>query len=101
MDFACGPGTPIRAAADGQVIFAGTKGGYGTAVVLRHSAGYTTLYGHCSRTAVESGEFVKAGRVIAYSGNTGRTTGPHLHFEVRKYGIPKDPTGALHLAGQH
>lgn len=100
IDFACAIGTPIRAAADGQVVFVGWKGGYGTTVILRHASGYTTLYAHLSRGAVVQGQFVKAGQVIAYSGDSGRTTGPHLHFEVRKYGIPKDPTGVVLTGGR-
>ncbi len=91
VDFACSVGTPIKAAADGQVLFAGNRGGYGIAVILRHRAGYTTLYGHLSKPLVLTGQFVKAGQTIAKSGNTGRSTGPHLHFEVRKYGIPVNP----------
>jgi len=84
IDLACPIGTPIRAARNGRVSFKGYRGGYGRLVVIKHEHSYQTMYGHLSRYRVRPGDYVKAGDIIAYSGNTGRTTGPHLHFEVRR-----------------
>ncbi len=80
IDYATPIGTPIKAAYNGKVIFSGVKHGYGNTVVIRHAAGYKTLYAHLSRYIVHVGQKVKTGERIAYSGNTGRSTGPHLHF---------------------
>jgi murein DD-endopeptidase MepM/ murein hydrolase activator NlpD len=84
-------GQDVRAAAGGVVTFAGEKGGYGTSLTVRHSDGLETRYAHLSSMDVREGDTVAAGQVIARSGNTGRTTGPHLHFEVRQNGRPVDP----------
>lgn len=84
-------GTPVRAALGGVVAQAGWRGGYGYAVEINHGNGYSTLYAHLSRVLVAPGTPVAAGQVIALSGNTGRSTGPHLHFEVRYNGRPVDP----------
>ena len=86
VDLAAAVGTPIRAAAAGDVIVAkgsGWNGGYGVYLVIRHDNGTQTLYAHNSRNAVPVGTRVAAGATVAYVGNTGRSTGPHLHFEVR------------------
>lgn len=91
VDLAAASGTPIAAAADGQVVSAGWRGGYGQAVSIAHSGGVDTLYGHMSRIAVRAGELVHRGEVIGYVGSTGLATGPHLHFEVRRNGRPVDP----------
>ena len=80
IDYATPIGTVIKAAYTGKVIFAGRKGGYGKTVVIRHAAGYKTLYAHLSSYQVHVGQKVKTGQRIARSGNTGRSTGPHLHF---------------------
>jgi murein DD-endopeptidase MepM/ murein hydrolase activator NlpD len=80
IDYATPIGTPIKAAYSGKVIFVGRKGGYGKTVVIKHTAGYKTLYAHLSRFHVSVGQKVKTGQHIADSGNTGRSTGPHLHF---------------------
>jgi len=80
IDYAVSVGTPIKAAYSGKVIFAGHKGGYGNTVVIRHPAGYKTLYAHLSAFKTHVGKRVKTGDLIALSGNTGRSTGPHLHF---------------------
>ena len=80
IDYATPVGTAIKAAYSGRVIFAGRKGGYGKTVVIKHHAGYKTLYAHLSRFHTHVGAHVKTGDLIAYSGNTGRSTGPHLHF---------------------
>lgn len=90
-DLAAAAGTPIRASKAGKVVFAGRKGGYGNTVILAHSGGWSTLYGHASRLAVKVGQVVEAGDVIAYVGSTGHSTGPHLHYELRKNGKPVDP----------
>jgi hypothetical protein len=90
-DLAAAMGTPIRASKAGKVSFAGRKGGYGNAVILSHAGGWSTLYGHASRLAVEVGQEVAAGQVVAYVGSTGHSTGPHLHYELRQNGNPVDP----------
>ncbi len=91
VDFAAGTGTPIHAAGDGVVVHAGWWGGYGNCVVIAHGNGRSTLYGHCSSVHVSSGQKVRRGEVIAAVGCTGYSTGPHLHFEVRRNGVPVNP----------
>jgi len=86
IDYATPVGTPIHAAYSGRVIFAGRKGGYGNVVIIRHLGGYKTYYAHLSRFKTYVGQKVKTGDVIAYSGNTGRSTGPHLHFGLSQNG---------------
>ena len=95
IDIAGPIGTPIWAARAGTVVVAGAQSGYGTTVVLDHGGGMTTLYGHQSRLAVRTGETVRQGQVIGYVGNTGQSTGPHLHFETRFGGSPRNPRGCL------
>src|SRR5205814_501516 len=95
IDIACGIGTPIHAAKAGTVIFSGSMSGYGNAVIVDHGGGFSTLYAHQSRTAAGEGESVRQGEVIGYSGNTGHSTGPHLHFETRVGGSPQDPRSYL------
>lgn len=91
QDFAAPRGTLIQAAADGQVKRAAFVQGYGFLVELRHRNGYITRYGHCSKLLVQKGEWVRKGDPIAKVGSTGLSTAPHLHFEIRKNGVPKDP----------
>jgi len=91
IDFGARRGTPILAAAEGRVIFSGWKGGYGKVIKLQHQDNYVTLYAHQSRLKVKVGMHVKQGQVIGYVGNTGRSTGPHLHFGLYKNGRPIDP----------
>ncbi|ERM91514.1 hypothetical protein O163_10090 [Caldanaerobacter subterraneus subsp. yonseiensis KB-1] len=91
IDFGLPSGTPVKAAADGVVVLAGEYGGYGKAVVINHTDGLSTVYGHLSEIKVEEGKEVKQGEAIGLSGSTGRSTGPHLHFEIRKDGQPVDP----------
>jgi murein DD-endopeptidase MepM/ murein hydrolase activator NlpD len=95
IDIAVGQGTPVHAAAAGTVIYAGWMDGYGNLVVVDHGNGLSTAYGHNSTLASSVGEAVTAGQVIAYSGSTGHSTGPHVHFEVRVNGSPVDPLGYL------
>ncbi|MBD2624898.1 murein hydrolase activator EnvC family protein [Trichormus variabilis] len=95
LDFAASYGSTIRAADSGTVIFAGWYGGYGKAVIISHSNGITTLYGHSSELYVSEGQAVQKGQAIASVGSTGLSTGPHLHFEVRRDGTPVDPANYL------
>lgn len=95
LDFAGSHGSPIRAADSGTVIFAGWYGGYGNTVIISHGKGLTTLYGHCSQLYVDEGQSVQRGQHIAAVGSTGLSTGPHLHFEVRRDGTPTDPIAFL------
>ncbi len=91
VDISCRTGTPVHAAAAGTVVSAGWEGAYGNAVVIDHGGGVVTLYGHCSSLAVRTGQQVRQGQVIARSGSTGWSTGPHLHFEVQRNGHPVSP----------
>ena len=91
IDLAAKKGTPISCAASGKVVFAGWKTGYGYVVMVDHGKGYETLYAHCSKLAVTAGQTVTAGKIVAYVGKTGMATGPHLHFEVRKNGVYRNP----------
>lgn len=91
IDIAAPIGTPVRAAGGGTVETAGTDPNYGLFVLLRHPNGYESMYGHASRILVREGETVSAGEVIALSGNSGRSTAPHLHFEIRREGLSLDP----------
>lgn len=92
-DLSAGGGEPIVAAADGVVVTAGPRGGYGNATVIDHGGGLATLYAHQSSMAVAGGQQVTQGQVIGYVGCTGYCTGAHLHFEVRLNGAPVDPAG--------
>jgi LysM repeat protein len=91
IDLASGYGARVNASMDGVVTYAGWMGGYGKLVVIRHSGNYTTRYGHLSSILVRKNRRVRQGQQIGYTGNTGRSTGPHLHFEVRKNGKPLNP----------
>jgi murein DD-endopeptidase MepM/ murein hydrolase activator NlpD len=96
LDFASPTGTEIHATGDGTVEFAGyNTSGYGIHVVLDHGYGYQTVYGHMSRVDVRKGQKVKRGDVIGEVGSTGLSTGPHLHYEVHKDGVPVDPVNFL------
>ena len=95
IDIANRTGTPIYAAASGVVSFAGWIRGYGRVIIISHSYGYKTVYGHCLRLYVKSGQYVKRGQYIAKMGSTGYSTGSHLHFEIRRYGKPQNPLNYL------
>ena len=88
-------GSKVRATADGVVEFAGWYGDYGKTVIIRHPSGYLTLYGHLSQIDVKEGQKIKAGDVVGRVGSTGRSTGPHLHYEVIKDNKPIDPSKFL------
>lgn len=94
-DVSAGSGTPIRAAADGVVVIAGSRGGYGNCTVIDHGSGLATVYAHQSTIGVQEGQTVKLGDVIGQVGSTGLSTGPHLHFEARLRGIPVNPTNFI------
>jgi murein DD-endopeptidase MepM/ murein hydrolase activator NlpD len=92
LDFSAPQGTPIYATADGTISLAGNTGnGYGNHVIINHGYGYETLYGHMVRVKVRNGQAVKRGEVIGWVGSTGKSTGPHCHYEVHKYGAKIDP----------
>jgi murein DD-endopeptidase MepM/ murein hydrolase activator NlpD len=91
MDIAAPLGTPIRATADGIVSFAGPAATFGNVVFIQHGHGFATAYGHNSTIRVRTGQRVRRGDIIAYVGNTGRTTGPHVHYEVHVDGVPSNP----------
>jgi len=98
IDIAAGMGAPITAVRSGKVTYAGSIDGYGLTVIIDHGDGLSTLYAHCSRLLVREGDRVAAGQLIARVGSTGRSTGPHLHLEVRLNGVPHDPMPYLQRA---
>ncbi len=91
IDIAAPEGSNIGAAASGTVIYSGTQSGYGSIVIVRHESGLLTLYAHASAVLVRQGERVEVGQPIARVGKSGRTSGPHLHFEVREGSRPRNP----------
>ncbi|HEU4754116.1 MAG TPA: peptidoglycan DD-metalloendopeptidase family protein [Armatimonadota bacterium] len=91
IDFGARVGTPVYAAASGEVFFASWRGGYGRCIIVLHGGGMSTLYGHLSRINVRAGQAVRRGQLIGAVGSTGLSTGPHLHFEVRRNGVPVNP----------
>jgi murein DD-endopeptidase MepM/ murein hydrolase activator NlpD len=96
IDLANRIGTPVTASQSGKVIFSGYKGNYGKTVIISHQQGYSTVYGHLDKILVRKGQSVRQGQQIATVGNTGRSTGPHLHFEIRRYRRNIDPLKLLH-----
>ncbi|WP_346887767.1 M23 family metallopeptidase [Clostridium sp. UBA1056] len=99
VDLAANTGTKIQAALDGTVSFSGVADGYGKVVIIDHSDNLQTVYAHCSKLDVSSGEQVLRGQFVAEVGNTGDSTGPHLHFEIRVDGVPIDPLRYTGVAG--
>lgn len=95
IDIANDMGTPIHTTADGRVAYAGWEGGYGKLVVVEHGQGFSTYYGHLSQIKVAQGDIVRRGDVVGLMGQSGDATGPHLHYEVRIYNAPVDPTKYL------
>ncbi len=90
-------GTPVRATAEGKVIYAGWKAGYGKTVIIRHAFGFRTLYAHMSKIKVKPGRWVKSGQIIGYVGSTGRSTGPHVHYEVWRYSRKQNPLKYMYV----
>jgi murein DD-endopeptidase MepM/ murein hydrolase activator NlpD len=95
VDLAAPAGTPIHAVAAGEVVESGWAGTAGQRVVVEHAQGYRTVYAHARRSLVGRGDAVVAGQAIATVGSSGRSTGPHLHFEVHRNGVPLDPASAM------
>ncbi len=95
LDIAAAEGSPVRAAGDGAVLVAGWNEEYGNFVLIDHGFGITTMYAHNSSLSVRKEDRVRVGDVIAFTGNSGHSTGPHLHYEVRRGGIPVDPRDFL------
>jgi murein DD-endopeptidase MepM/ murein hydrolase activator NlpD len=95
IDIAKDAGAPIKATADGKVVYAGWGGGYGKLVVVDHANGISTLYGHNSELKVSVGQRVRRGEVLALMGSTGESTGPHCHYEVHLRGVPVNPMNYL------
>lgn len=95
VDLQASYGTPVHAAAGGVVEYSGWQGGYGRVIIINHGYGLETFYAHNSRLIVKVGQQVKKGQLVSYSGNSGTSTGPHLHFEVRQNGQPINPMSFL------
>jgi len=91
QDFAVNTGTKIYSPADGKVKYASNQGGYGKVIKIDHGNGFRTIFAHLSKIKVKHGSFIKRGDLIALSGNSGRSVGPHLHYEVHQYGAPQNP----------
>ncbi|WP_277667554.1 M23 family metallopeptidase [Novosphingobium lindaniclasticum] len=95
IDLAAREGDGVFATAEGRVVQSGWSGGYGLAVTIDHGNGLQTRYAHLSRLGVMAGEDVRSGELVGLVGSTGRSTGPHLHYELRRFGRPIDPSGTL------
>lgn len=100
VDYAARPGTPVMAAGDGFINYAANAGSYGNLIRISHADGFETRYAHLNsfKNGIQKGRNVKKGQVIAYVGNTGRSTGPHLHFELRKKGVAINPLSVVQVA---
>lgn len=99
IDLAAPPGTPIHAAESGRVIHSGRLGSYGKVVIVKHVGAYRTVYAHARKLYVRKGEFVERGQKLAEVGTTGRSSGPHVHFEIRRATSPRDPLAFLPRPG--
>lgn len=97
VDFSAWQGTPIRASRSGEVVYSDWMNGYGNTIVVRHTGGYATRYAHCSRNLVSRGMYVNQGQTIGLVGNTGRSMGAHVHFEILKNGRPVNPSSFISL----
>ena len=95
LDIGLNKGDTVRSAFDGVIRISKWGWGYGNVIVIRHTNGLETLYGHLSASKVVPNQFVKAGDVIGLGGSTGRSTGPHLHFEIRYLGVPINPNNFI------
>jgi murein DD-endopeptidase MepM/ murein hydrolase activator NlpD len=91
LDIITNTGTSVYATGRGVVDFVGSRGGYGITVEINHGFGYRTVYAHLSRTLIREGQVIRRGQIVALSGNTGLSSGPHLHYEVHHNGIKKNP----------
>lgn len=100
IDIAAPAGAPVRAAADGEVAYSATLAAYGNVIILRHAQGFATVYAHNERNHVREGERVRRGQVIATVGQSGRTSAAHLHFEVRKDNVARNPVSYVPRAEQ-
>jgi len=100
IDIGAPPGTGVRAAANGAVVYAGSLRGYGRMIIILHDGGFATVYAHNARQHVRAGARVRRGDVIATVGRTGRTTGPNLHFEVRRDNVAYDPLALLSVSDE-
>lgn len=97
IDIRAAWGSPVKAMAKGEVEFAGLRGGFGNCIMIKHGNGFETLYGHLSKILVSVGEKIDIGQQIGNVGSTGRSTGPHLHYEIHKNGEKIDPKNFLTL----
>jgi murein DD-endopeptidase MepM/ murein hydrolase activator NlpD len=100
LDIGASWGSPIVAAGDGRIVSAGWAGGYGREVQIAHAGGMTSIYGHMSQIVAEAGSFVHEGQLIGYVGSSGLSTGPHVHFEVRRNGAPVNPLAVRFASAQ-
>ena len=96
MDFAGKEGSNVISVAAGVVVYSGPRSGYGRLVEINHGSGFTPMYGHHKKILVKVGDIVKKGQVIGLMGSSGRSTGPHVHFEVYKNGRVVDPSSYIH-----
>ena len=99
-DYRAPIGTPVRSCSNGKILSYGELEDYGKYIIIQHRNGYTSLYGHLNKIQVTKGQIVDEGEEIGVSGNTGLSTGPHLHFEIRKNGLPRNPEDLLNIGGE-
>ena len=99
-DFRAAMGTQVQSCSSGNILSIGRLEDYGKYIIIEHRNGYTSLYGHLNKILVQKGQMVQEGQIIGESGNTGYSTGPHLHFEIRKNGLPQNPENLLTKSGK-